>query len=252
MPIRDRLEMLYDKFLENSDWIQKQPKPEDYDNTGSATAVEISHRRFFAIAEYILHGDVPAFRRQLVDAAKLQIQLFHRYDEGTLQGDGSYVSIVSQDQLFDALAAGAFDVAEEFARHLGGRAKIEKGDLPLRIALGYSLKHCVLNDADELRDWLVRLKEVCKAKKYQGFEAFVHAFQGILDGDLSRANKGIAGIAANHRRAMMDPGWFADTEDELLSVWGIGVANLARYRGLQVDAVPPYIPNDLLIDGTQV
>ena len=42
-------------------------------------------------------------------------------------------------------------------------------------------------------------------------------------------------------------GVFRDKEDEMLCVWGIGIANLARWRGLNVDAIPPLIPNDLLV-----
>ena len=38
-----------------------------------------------------------------------------------------------------------------------------------------------------------------------------------------------------------------DTPNELLSVWGIGAANLARSKGAPVSAAPPLIPADLLI-----
>ena len=39
-------------------------------------------------------------------------------------------------------------------------------------------------------------------------------------------------------------GVFKDTEDEALCVWGVGVANLVRHRGLLVDALPPLIPQE--------
>ena len=38
-----------------------------------------------------------------------------------------------------------------------------------------------------------------------------------------------------------------DTPNELLSMWGIGAANLARSKGAPVSAAPPLIPADLLI-----
>lgn len=252
MTIRDRFERLYHESLEDQEWLRQQPKREDYDRTGNATSGEMRDHHFFAIAEYILHGDVTSFRRHLIEAAKLRISLFDRYDAGTLQDDSSYVTMNAQDQLFDVLAAGDFVVAEAFARRLGGRLDIEKeNDLPIRWTLGYTLKYCVLNDLDAFQRWLPQLQNACQNRKCQGFEGFAVVFRAILERNLTQADAGMLALADGHRRLSRDHAWFAETEDELLSIWGIGMANLARHRGLNVSAIPPYIPADLLVDAKQ-
>ena len=52
--------------------------------------------------------------------------------------------------------------------------------------------------------------------------------------------------SAEHVKRSKGGGALRDTPDELISIWGIGAANLARWKGLPVSAAPPLIPADLL------
>ena len=50
-----------------------------------------------------------------------------------------------------------------------------------------------------------------------------------------------------HVRQSKGRGVFKDTVDETLCVWGVGMASLARRHGLEVNGVPPLIPQELLL-----
>ena len=52
-----------------------------------------------------------------------------------------------------------------------------------------------------------------------------------------------------HKRQCKGKGLFKDTVDEVLCVWGLGMANLARMCGLELDKMPDdsLIPSELII-----
>jgi hypothetical protein len=247
-PIIDRLELLYAEQLEDREILRQIPKKPDHDRTGNATSSEIRDQHFLAIAEFILHQDVAAFRRHMSQAALNKLQLFERYDAGE-PIDGSYVTMNAQDELFDALAAGDFNVASKLARRIGGRPDLEKRhDLPTRSLLGYALKYTVLEQRDGIHEVLAPLEAICQEKKHLPFRGFPTCFRGLVESNLTMTNQGLQEIADGHRRLAKKPNWFAGTVEELISVWGIGMANLARHQGMAVNSCPPFIPAELLIE----
>jgi len=72
-----------------------------------------------------------------------------------------------------------------------------------------------------------------------------------LEKDVEKANMGFKEIVKGHEKecsAWDSDRHFRGTEDEDIWVWGIGLANLTIYNGLNIKIEHPLIPNELLLD----
>ena len=203
--------------------------------------------RFLAVAAYRLRGDVLQFRTGMREAAEMQKELFLRADRGESVST-SYLSALTYQQVLDALAAGDSSLASWLADRIGfypnkGDAKVH----PLDLAFAWALKVSVLSDQPGAEERLAAFGAVCQSRGNAAFEGYARFFGALFSRDCAAANVALESIAAGHKRLSRANGVFDDTEDEVLCVWGVGVANLARSRGLDVQAVPPLIRGDLLL-----
>lgn len=245
--LAERLPMLVELRSENRHIVRANANDPVKDRIGSCTDMLALDLRFFAIADYYLNHDVDSFKRQLSEAAELGNRLFLRYDEGE-PIDDSLVSMLSYKSLFNALAANNMDVAKRLALNMGGRDVLEqKHDHPFDYVMGYTLRAFVLKDLDEMKKWLPKLVVACEKSKMTDFTGYAQVFQGILEKNTLLVNEGFQSIIRGHVRQTKANGIFANTMDEILCVWGVGMANLAISNQLQIEAIPPLIPGDLLI-----
>ncbi len=228
---------------------RQKEREQGYVSTMTGKTHSAGHYHFFAVAQYILHHNIASFRTNMTDAAECAIYVFEQYEAGKIDYpfDGSEVSVTAYRDVFEALASGNWEVSIKLAVLVGGRPEIEKRSNDFARSLCYTLKYCILREFDAMKQKLSLFKQVCKEEDYLAFQGFADVFQAILEDNLQMANDGIQRIAADHSKLAKQSAWFAETEDELLSVWGIGIANLARRNGLQVHGVPPFIPDDLLV-----
>jgi len=113
--------------------------------------------------------------------------------------------------------------------------------------MGYSLKWYVLNEREEMKKWSATFSRECVKYENRNFRGYSRVFDAILSRSEDEANAGFAAIVKGHERECRGRGVFRYTDDELLCVWGVGLANLCRSRGLSVRPVPPLIPADLLV-----
>jgi len=244
----DRLPMLVELRLEGDHQATISRNAEDpvKDRNGSSSTALADNLRFFGVADYLLKSDVESFRQKLSESAKIQDKLFDRFDNGE-PIDGSYVTMLSYKSVFDALAAGDLATAKSLASHMGGRASLEKEhDHPFDYAMGYTLRALVLNDSKQIQEWPAKLLAACAETGMTDFNGYGQVFQAIHANDSASANDGLKAIVKGHQKQSKGKGVFAGTKDEVLCIWGVGMANLAQYHGLQVEAVPPLIPEDLL------
>jgi hypothetical protein len=229
------------------DLLRRKASDQVRDVKGSVANNLASSLRLIGVADYVLKGDRASFLVHLKEAALLRKQLFDRFDSGD-EVSPSYVSMLSYKALFNALAAGDIELARGLAGKMGGRETIEdEYDHPFDRALGYTLKSFVLGDASAARSWLAELATLCSDRQNADFRGYYDVFFGIQAKDLGKAQIALATIAQGHRNQCKAGGVFKDSEDELLSVWGLGVANLARISGLSVESPDPLIPADLLL-----
>lgn len=248
MAFEDRLEKVYARFVQNSlRRTQLASESTEYDSDGRCTSGDIGYSRFFALAEYKLNGSVSSFRSRLADCVRLTISLFQRHDVGE-PIDDSQVAMHVYARLYDGLACGALELVTQLATLMGGRDAIEQQhDSDFSRALGYLTKAAILEDAALFEQWMPEFERACDDEHYL-FEGVGLTLTGIIKLDPSAARDCLRQVEKEHRALSKEQEWFAETEDEMLSVIGIGLANLARYRGLAVEAMPPLIPADLLIE----
>ena len=244
--LADRLPMLVELLSEDREIVRANAADPKKDWNGSCSSTLASDLRFFAIADYFLKHDIASFQSQLSEAVKIRIEMFVRSDQGE-PIDGSYLTMLCYKSLFDALAACDLSRAEQLAAHLGRRAELEcEHDHPFDYTLGYTLRAFVLHDQDQMQEWTPKFMDQCHKSKMTDFLGYGAVFQALISRDTAAVNDGLASIVQGHQKQSKGNGIFVSTDDELLCMWGLGMANLARAHGIPSEAVPPLIPRELL------
>lgn len=242
----DRLPTLVEERLALLPMIQANADNLETDEDGGSSNMLRLDLRFLGVADYVLNGDVTRFRELLSKSSHLQSQLFTRFDAGE-SIDESYVTMLAYQSLFDALAADDEQLAKQLASQMGGRPKIEKKhDHPSDVVMGYTLRAFVLRDSDQMQEWTPKLLARSQKKGEAALVGFAHVYEAILEIDSNKANQGFQELVEGHKKRSKGRGVFVNTEDEVLCVWGVGLARLAKSYGLSIEAVPPLIPEDLI------
>lgn len=243
----EKLARLAENDRSDLDLLRKKVQGGARDKNGSTSSALAGALRLVAVADYLSSHDVAAFRLELSEAAELHCRLFARFNAGEAISP-SYVSMMSYKELLNALAAGNGELARLFAERMGGRQAVEaEYDRPFDIALGYSLKCLLASDNAGARRWIDELSASCQEAENHDFQGYAKALRAILDKDGESVSDGLADAIVGHKRQSKGSGLFKDTEDELLCVWGVGIANLAHICGLVVQVNDPLIPADLLM-----
>jgi hypothetical protein len=215
-------------------------------DSGVSVSALAGSLRFIGIIEYLVYNDINSFRTNLTESVNNYIKLFVRFNSGESISK-SYVSMIRYKNLFDALAVGDLKLAKEFAALMGGRDDLEKEhDHPFDYAFGYVLKAFVLNVRPDMERYCQEFSNVCNKGGNTDFAGYAQMFKAILNNDRAEANKAVASIVKGHIKQSKGRGIFKGTGDEMPCMWGIGIVNLARYYALEVNALPPLIPADLL------
>jgi hypothetical protein len=245
--IKDRLLMLREMRRKHLHLLRLHEKDRERDKDGSASNSLSGTLRFLAVADYIIDKDIKSFKDKISESSVLRCKLFDRFESGE-KISPSYVSMISYKALLNVLASGDEGIARCFSERIGGRVHIEKEyDRPFDIAIGYSIKYIVLSDFPSASPWVDKLDALCREEENVDFLGYAKVLRALLGRDRQHANYGLIDIVAGHKRQIFGNGLFKDTEDELLCVWGVAMANLARMHGIQVDSVEPLIPSDLLV-----
>jgi len=220
-------------------------------------ALHNNHRRI-GVLDYLLNHNVISFKENLRKAVSFEMELLERYDKGE-PIHPSRVSMTCFAELFVALASGDMNLAQNCANLMGGRSEAEEMyDDEFVLSLGYSLKYAIENNLEKLRLWLPRLKAFCENPKnsMSEFMGYPLVFEALLERDLEKANAAFQVLVNGHKKKCKsykgpDYGpYFDDSPDADLFVWGIGLANLCRYYGLNVQISDYLIPEELLISAS--
>lgn len=216
--------------------------------------------------DYLLNHDIASFKKNLELETECQIELFEIFENrkpsdppnpGLDPMAPSYFSMFKFCKLLDALASGNMGNAICIASYMGGRSEIEdKYDDEFILSIGYCLKYAVENNRSQLQLWLPRLKAVCEDPEYDigEFIGYYLVLAALLEHNLEKANLAFTALIENHKKRCKKPkedypfsADFYDSPDADLFVWGIGLANLCRYYGLDVTINDPLIPDELII-----
>lgn len=230
------------RLPETRDWLLLANR----EINGRASVRLAGELRFLAVADYKLDHDIPAFRRGLRECGELFVRLFERLDAGE-PISGSYLSMITYQRLFNPLAAGDMAQSMRLAGMMGGREAIEKAeDNSFTRAFGYALKHLVEDKPDLAAPHVAALAQITR-RSSRRFDGYATVMQALIEQNLQAALFGFNQIVTDHPRLTKGGGFFQNSADEVLCVWGVGLANLARARGLMVNIDNAWIPGDLLV-----
>jgi hypothetical protein len=238
---REKMALLAETEREDLDFLRSKAGDAIKDKNGAASNSLAGSLRFLAVTDYVLRKDVAAFRTQMSEAAELRVNLLERFDAGEAISP-SYVSMMTYKSLLGSLASGNERVARALAACMGGREVIElEYDRPFERAFGQCLKSILEKDVSTARRGIEAFEQACKEAVNVDFKGYAKALRCIVDGETRSLPQAFDEILAGHRRQSVGSGLFKDTEDEMLCVWGVGIANLSRWNGL-----PPPAPSELL------
>lgn len=255
----DFYKILLQERLEITPQVRANALDPQKDRGGVCTSAVAGDYRFFGIAEFLVYGNVTSFRTNLSKCAELQLNLLQRFNAGE-PIDASYVSMLVYHELLDALAAGSMTLAVELATLMGGRPDIEKEHNEIfSRTMGYALKEAVLVSGDSARKKFNQLlsgpdenkddledRDPDEGFTYRDFRGYGVVLDGIAARSESTVNHGLSMIIDGHKR-QSKRGIFQDDDDQFLCVWGLGLANLARSRGINITIDHELIPRVLLM-----
>lgn len=246
MAITDRLGVFREMRRKHLAQLRLNHSMPDKDKDGSTSDSLAGSLRFLGVADYVLDKNIAAFRGQLSEAAMLRLKLFERFDSGEPISP-SYVSMMAYKPLLNALAASNEGLAQNLAAHMGGRDAIEADyDRLFDRAFGYCLKSIVIHDIAGAQRALQDLELTCNEPENFDFKGYVKALRSIIDHTVEMIPQAFEEIVAGHKKQSAGAGLFKDTEDEVLCVWGVAIANLARWNGLPVPGADPLLPAELM------
>ena len=236
-----QMPILLEEALEDLPILRKNAADPGKDRTGSASNVLSNVLRFTAVAEFVVNSDVGAFRGLLKESAQIRHDLIGRYKAGQ-SVSRSYVSMINYKALFNALASTHMGLARSLAFAMdASKELVDEYDTDLDASLGRALRAIVIG-SDDQGERIERLKE--KAGESDEAPLFL-AISELLGAFVSKPEVPVDRLfetfVVAHRRSQI----FSGTEDALVSVWGVGIANLMKDRGLSVAVDDKLIPKPL-------
>lgn len=246
MGLRERLPMLLELRQENLPVLEANAQDLEKDRNGCSSSSLANALRFLGVAEYVVNGDIEAFREKLGAAAKLRNVLLERYCNGDPISD-SYVTMLSYKHVLNALAAHDLGLAQSIANKMGGRNVLEnEHDHPFDLAFGYCLKAVVEMDQAAMDKWCARFLEECASDDNADFRGYAQALDAIRRNDSDALSVALMNVVKSHANQCKTGGAFNNMEDETLCVWGVAIAYLANTRGLSVTLESSIIPQELV------
>ncbi|THB69293.1 MAG: hypothetical protein D6B28_11710 [Gammaproteobacteria bacterium] len=228
----DRLPILLEEAEEDIYFLREGANNVEKDKNGSFSNNLANLLRFVGVAQYVINADKQAFIKALQESANIRIKIIERFDNGEPISK-SYVSVIAYKHLFSALSSGDFELSIRLASLVGGRKEIEtEYDHPFDIAFGYALKAMVLNSVDQ-EEQVMRLRAIASESENKDFICYANAFSAIQKNDSDLFMSAINEVISAHKRQSIGNGVFKGLEDEVLCVWGIGLVNLAKQRGIE-------------------
>jgi hypothetical protein len=250
----------------------KNDKEENKD--GWRTYLLARSYRLIGSAEYLVNNDIKKFRKNLSLSCQTMAENFLRLDNNDIETT-YWVDFKKIIFLLDGLASGDMEASLYFSKLLGGRDEFEQSCLKhqpqgwefLAYSMKFILEGCHVKPHPKsgiplmifdgkcerkLREWpwVDMLKDSCyeENKYFKNFRGIPDILDGILDNNLELIDKGFQQLIKDHRKECIGEYKEFDCKvDQDLYIWAIGLTNLCRHKGLDVQIDHPLVPAELLI-----
>ncbi|MDX1959332.1 MAG: hypothetical protein SFU98_12205 [Leptospiraceae bacterium] len=249
--IINRLDILYKEFHVSLTRNESRVDTKEYDYDGGAKISLSMDYRFLAVCEYILHNDKSKFLKILNQSASLILRMFEEFYAGK-SIDHSYLHLSSYKNILDGAASGDLELARKLAKLVGERPedKKQKGFFPY---LSYRIRYLTLQDKKNLEICLEKCLKEREHKTAKNFRGYSTVVSGVFEKDEKKVNEGFLEILQGHKKLCRRGSEFSDSEDEVIFLHGLGLANLCLDQGFQLHFKDALIPEDLLFkNSTQI
>jgi hypothetical protein len=199
--------------------------------------------RQYAALEWYLHRDARKFREYMKIAVEYDIDGFLYSKEIRPKNKTSTACLSS---MFDALSSGNTELVTSYFTMVDNH--FDYDTKPTTHSANW-LYRCLVSLAlnryeDQWNVFIEKLKKGYSTKQYGKLYPLAVMLEAIWNNDEVMFNEQ-AQLFANSYKSMTR-GIFPDYEDKLLSLWGLGICNLAVIKGLKVKIDHQYMPKELI------
>tara|TARA_A100000171_G_C2130437_1_gene146303 strand:+ start:410 stop:1168 length:759 start_codon:yes stop_codon:yes gene_type:complete len=238
--IIDRIEEIATDYKQS---IPKLLKQEEEHGKGFNNYFLVSEHRLIAVADYLRTGDVALFRSTLKKALSYRLALYEA-PENVPEKRFFTKELSELTYVMDSLAAG--DLA--FTRRMMAPFQdlTYKKMTPLMGYLHFFLSGFLF----EMPPHFASVLEEALAyweKRLKSYAGYALGFKAIYKKDSGVFVEALKTIMKGHKRLCHPSGEYGNTEDEVIGIWPLGMANLARLKGLDFKFDHPQLPSDLII-----
>ncbi|MAP24623.1 MAG: hypothetical protein CMM87_03720 [Rickettsiales bacterium] len=185
-----------------------------------------------AVVKYFETGRPEAYWDNMRRVGELQIELFKRFEAGE-QISESYVETTSLSEFIQSLSGGCFDLIPEMNRCLK-KVKADKTLYLFKLLRGLLARKDISSEIDLARTyyankkkWSIHLTEVIAALYFRETKNFETNFQQLMKG-----------YKAKYK--------YEVPEYKLIAIFPLGLVQLARHYGMDVQVQHELIPQDLI------
>jgi hypothetical protein len=198
--------------------------------------------RQYATLAWHLHEDAKKFK----ECMKIATEYEHRWFVSTLPQRPNNKYDTPCQLVFDALNTGDWNFACDYIQYLDDHHDYDTK--PTNHSANW-LYRCLASLAlnryeDQWSVFIDKLKKGYSTKKYGKLYPLALMLESIWNNDEKVFNDQAHIFAASYKS--MTRGIFPDYEDKLLSLWGLGICNLAVMKGLKVTIDRQYLPKELI------
>lgn len=237
------LPTLVEEEQEDLPLLLKNADNPEKDKNGVCTSILRGSYEALALGALFLENDLEKYRVYMTKSICINLSLIQRFVQGEPISK-SYVSITPGYQaLLKALSICDFNLAEKLAALVGGRENIEKEfDHKFDIYMGYSIKYLVLGAYDKSAKYARQLEDFCKTPSNKSDQGYPILILAIIDGNQDKINDAFNFAFEGHKKLIKGSGRWKGTIHELVWVWGLGLLNFIRHKGMNIDFTNKLLP----------
>lgn len=241
---------MIDRLQENAEekrkvYIPLYIKHEKEQGKGYSNSSFCHAYRYIAVADYVAHRDAAAFRATLKKALSYRLALYEAPEDAPEKRfwNRDFYEI---RYIMDSLALGDLEFSTKMMRF--NEAPLEKKAHPFIKRLHGLLQGALLKG---FANYPEILEEVIEhwGKREKSYLGYAQGFKAIHEKESATFVEALTLIMKGHKRLCHPAGEWGGTEDEVIAIWPLGLANLARMKGLTFDFDHPLLPADLILPG---
>ncbi len=198
--------------------------------------------RVLAVGEIIYNKDYKKAKEYFYLSAKMDEYLLTLIDKGDERISRDFATMHKYTSIYAALLSDNIELAKSIANLLGGRPEIEKYDFDAFHICGYLLKYLILDKEEKAAPYLDKLEKQLTKKNSIYYSALLEIYRAIYNKDEKEIEKSFIRLLKGHRILRQ----FKETENEFVSIEGLGILKLLRKRGINLVIEDDLLPLKLL------